>query len=1593
MNAKRIVALIMALVIFLLSTTLVYAEMGVTRSLWRSGAKCEGLELGYIENGKYLKIGNLSGKPAYLGFYEHFGEVRPEWVIVNKSLGDEIIGYLPDIDFEIFDTYTAENDKSYENAFLFMKSVDDKTTFKDISKDNLRLWFDQEYGLDDTSTQASTRTLLADLFLLAYINKTSFSKMTEEQLDRVRELFSDYTPSNLFFEVLHRTNKTFKDVNSLEQLVDIYTTAIREKKKETTDVYSNNLITTRYINKMTSQVILSKSYDDVKTVIYSLTTTDADTNIQNMLNQIVTNLGLQSALKSENGVLKKDEVLKAYWDHIDNYYTLTTTHKYMLYSIIRGRGSPFSIAKREDYRLDIKWNDGVKADENAAINAVSLASSVDEKLKSIADEDLETKQLKTLSLRLQYHYYAMQSVPTVDSEVKSLIDELSTSESGEVFYRELEPSNIGDVGIINTTEYIRFMNVVNEIAVYKPRFTSDSELAGLTVASKTTDGILKKAEELRQMKAAVSFIESLPFAYDVEQVKKMWYDKDPTASMSLEDLYQLVANLGLDADVQTDDAKKNEKRPLSEFFDDDGKLSGLIKIGIAQSSMYVPLQTNVYEPYTYSSIDNEDFFSKFHNMWGYNRKALYMDTSKTAATTLYNTGKKGKLRPALLRDLINQEGDIVLYSDTALYNANRMQTLEDKALSTGKAASSVAETAEQAVSGKWDIIEDRMTKSISGAFSDLWSNLSKSLSLSLSSYEETLKDDWKMKEGDDTALGGKDIDKYLHQENYSELKPLAVQSAILRDSKTVDMIQPWIKKPVFISSKTLAKQKNASSTEKNTYLNYVLLKNIGGNAKVEYKTSMDYNSPVYLDAYGNILTETGYIVVPVMANASINESYDPYTAAFIGTYGNSYSIPKEYADCIDSIKDLVELNEEKGIYEFKAQVEGGVIDFQRLSTNSEETQSRLFNLARGHIEEGSFSNKKYIVNVLLEVMRGAPMDKIDKQTEGLKSSIDVSRAGVVQANKLDDLKKALGTSEDSTIIAPPNLAYMGGVEYAVLFVYKVTMLIIVFLLLWQIFSLAMTGGINIFTIPKMILTVAITVSVLYVIPVTYETTYYQVNKYLLQSEAEYISLLNLEKEENGMERGMKSVNEPTINTKLLLQIEDVNIPWYKLFMDIIYAPLDSNFSKIYSDYAKTNMAASATDFETIGDGLYLDVQDLYDSSTVVFNPNYKCLYQYNNGDIPASFYVPYYVFLDALIYNVNTFNSDNNLYSYTTSTFKGGKVKSIGLAKEYFNSDSFINSDNIDILYLNQIYKVPINGQINSPFNEETDVGKMRESLWFNDNLNEDDVRNRIEIIYGKAKEFVSDNRDLLGRISDETFLKVMALSMAIDYNVAFGVDSCQSLEIYKLSSDDLIRVSILPREDVIKGSAYSYSRFVFEYTGTIGVYEAAILEIIIFAASWIRPAMLIILFVCLYGSVFINKLILQKEDVSAKGFMKLILILSVTNLTYGVLLKASTLLPNVGLPPTVNILCLIVLHVIFLILNVGITLVVFTNWRDLGSGKFSNIGRDIVSAVGLGSKFSNESIEDKRKGNTKDSGWEYYKILHDNDKQRVYKVEREDDI
>ena len=250
----------------------------------------------------------------------------------------------------------------------------------------------------------------------------------------------------------------------------------------------------------------------------------------------------------------------------------------------------------------------------------------------------------------------------------------------------------------------------------------------------------------------------------------------------------------------------------------------------------------------------------------------------------------------------------------------------------------------------------------------------------------------------------------------------------------------------------------------------------------------------------------------------------------------------------------------------------------------------------------------------------------------------------------------------------------------------------------------------------------------------------------------------------------------------------------------------------------------------------------------------------------------------------------------------------------------------------------------------------------------------RIEKLNEYARRWVAEHKELLGKVTDETFLKCMALACAMEHNRLFNTLRADNLEIYELSNEDLMRLSIADRDTVMKSSTMSYARFVFTVGGTPAVYAAALLTLVNFLSSWVKPIATLLVFCITCISIFVFKLILRKNNNSIYGYICTILLMCSINVLGSVFLKLSMYIPNTGLSPTVCILVQIVIQCAYLFCLFWIIKTALKDWRNVGFERY-NAGFNKLTSH---QQYSVEVDTPKQK-----NGWDYYNALVERQRRR----------
>lgn len=1077
-------------------------------------------------------------------------------------------------------------------------------------------------------------------------------------------------------------------------------------------------------------------------------------------------------------------------------------------------------------------------------------------------------------------------------------------------------------------------------------------------------------------------------------------------------------------------------KPLPAFFKDynANKLSDNYVKGIAYTATLVPMKSNLYSSEWLSYLDST-FREQFYDLYGFHRKALYRDTTAGAGAEYFNSGKvsRGTLELCTLRDMLESKDDIVLYVDDNFYNAEKIHN------SQTRVPTYVEEEGEESKQSLWfssnaQSIEEMYNADFNSIaktgdstnYSKIYYNMMNKLDSAHTYYPEATEDN--QGNTDSAVMTSGKINYYLNpdqdgSEVYSPLQGYAVISAVYRDGDLFNIANSAdVQHPVFISSKSAPYAKGATVEEKLVIYNYALVQNLKESMPVGYSGNLDMDCPLYMDVLGNIVTESGTVIVPAASNATLmNPSLfvkTNWAAGLYAIYGNGYNIPVSKGDddtILPVISDNFTVDASGKYYIPRARtLEGSyTIDMSRLTTTSKDTLDVIYNRMYADMTNSTTNVYDFykFFNICMEVMRGAPIESIDKEQEGLLTNDRLDRAGIVAAAKLEDLNKSLGTNGENSTISMPNLAFMPGFNYIALMAFKLLLLTVIIVNMVTVYLDAVGGHLGFQTMWKCLAAIIITMLTILTVPAVFEVTYYQSTRALLQKETAYISMLNLEKYESGVEIGVTEVGEPDIKTELFVKLEDVEVPWYELFYNSIFTDSYKSLNKMYEDYALSHTAsAMRDDVQVKNDGVYVSTDDIYASTAVDLDTTsqdntWNLVQTATNKNSTFSFYSPYYVILDALIRNVNYYNAhpwgdtaDNTnmqgQYSYTTKMQKGGRVKTMGLIEPYFTSSAFMEQEGRDLTGLMAAYADRYSMTYNpDPATYQmftaANMDSIKSSYWYASHISADECAKRLEYLNKEARIFVADNKELLGKISDETFLKVMALTLAIKHNEAFGEQKAGSLEIYNLSSDDLIRMSIADRAEVMLNSTLSYPRFVYCVGGTSTVFAAALLSMVMWISSIVKPLLIIVAFLTIFVSVFVFRVCMRKEGSSLYGYFITTVLLCGTNILYSLLLKLSMYLPTIGLTPFMCIIVQILVQITYMVILLNVVGTAFREWQDLGAARYANKLQD--AKVGIFHFMHKDKTNEDNPfygGTTMrsdpDKNWSYYDKMIDERRKRA---------
>lgn len=890
------------------------------------------------------------------------------------------------------------------------------------------------------------------------------------------------------------------------------------------------------------------------------------------------------------------------------------------------------------------------------------------------------------------------------------------------------------------------------------------------------------------------------------------------------------------------------------------------------------------------------------------------------------------------------------------------------------------------------------------------------------------------------VLGSKAIDDILKQEVLDSLNDISYpvnkwygitfMLDIFKDSDLGVLISGSENKPVFRSSPYCY-----GGAYTDAQFNWLLLENIKESYPIRYDAVLDLDSPVFIDIYGNIVTESGLVVIPYAANSTLHNRISLLNAAFLSSYGktkfitrnedtNSAYIGNTYINfdtqCLNLITDYPAFIDTK-VHEILIADEKnncflinpitittgiGSIDLAKLDVTSIASNTVLYNLALSlyteHISDNSFISSEAFINiendisnVLYQVLRGANLDKINYEEEKLNEGINYDKAVLSQALKYERLIEQMFSISENSLITVPDLTTMPGIKYAVFFLYKILIILFTVYVLFQVYLSASSQQLNISTISKIVVAFLCIGVTIFSLPLIYKYSYYTVTRTLLQDEAMTISMLNEEKRNNNVELGILQAKNPDIHSKLTLKIQDIEIDYASYISAIINTFDIKEMQDIYE--REINYSLESDEYDLKGHSLYYDIDNLFASSQIYVDTSSNKLKQVVSGEPAISFRLPYYVILDYLIENINQYNDILNSYNYGVQIMGDGKIRSIGLTERYFKSNAF-NVTRKDLIENIEMFsdldenvkafamydKTGVFAIYNyKGYDNRTffiDRNPIINSQWYVDAIagDSDKVVEMSEMLDKEAILWIKKHENIIGRISDETLLKALALHLSLKYNEILNVPGPQKIEIESISTEDIIRLCIADSNLVLTTSPYSYPKFILLTSGLPGIYIGAVITLITFILSLVKPTVTLLSFLIMIASLVILRILFNKKTENLKGFIKFIIILIVVNISYAGNLKLFMLLPS-NIPCLIRLILFLIVQMFYTATYIWIASVLVFNWQDMGNMAFGNV----VALHTLSIKKISDKDNITENNNDSEEKWNIYNRLKSEDKYR----------
>jgi len=375
------------------------------------------------------------------------------------------------------------------------------------------------------------------------------------------------------------------------------------------------------------------------------------------------------------------------------------------------------------------------------------------------------------------------------------------------------------------------------------------------------------------------------------------------------------------------------------------------------------------------------------------------------------------------------------------------------------------------------------------------------------------------------------------------------------------------------------------------------------------------------------------------------------------------------------------------------------------------------------------------------------------------------------------------------------------------------------------------------------------------------------------------------------------------------------------------------------------------------------------------------------------YYAPFYQIVDSFLGQMNKLQGVTNI-PRGTIVYTNGAIKDNFLLYSFINSRVFLTPGNYASEYAveglaseeeEDIAKeaAAVSKSLEAAFGDEASAGdflglsswlteptdSMRKTLWYKSMaangyynettgaVNQKRMNNLIKKVNRVTKNFIFDMDDLIGQLSDDTMIKIVATRAL----VAFCQEASDfghwiypfSLNYGDFSLEEVLGCVFVSNYEKYTAMDLDIVDYIGYRGGWLNLVVADILVVMLFLIAWVVQSLMPVLYLLLCLTLVLKMLAQADGKVPLKGFAKCAVIMMVcyTCLALGLVITERA---------NGSIVCIyFMLFVCLLISYVLATVIgsVLGNWADVGDAALNVNLKNVLDLKGLGSKFSKVSV------------------------------------